>query len=233
MIKLRDILIEIGGVDDTPTNAYPYKLVGKLNQILNEIGEGSSEPFKYKLLNVATERKTRYIGMNIYNYLIYGVTSKGKKTYMYVEIIISNIDKPRSFIMNDLEGVPMDFSSPISNYFSLFDYSPDKDTIKVMGLNFHKGRSPLSNKLKGSSMEFGLINDTYHTFRLMATLKLLVDEYIRKEKPDYFSYASIGEVKMGGSINQRDMLYRAFFRRNLPNAQVIPTKSGATLYKLK
>ena len=33
MIKLHDILMEIGGIDDTPTNAYPYKLVGKLNQI--------------------------------------------------------------------------------------------------------------------------------------------------------------------------------------------------------
>lgn len=32
MIKLRDILMEIGGVDDTPTNAYPYKLVGELNK---------------------------------------------------------------------------------------------------------------------------------------------------------------------------------------------------------
>ena len=33
MMKLRDILKEIGGVDDTSTNAYPYKLVGKLNKV--------------------------------------------------------------------------------------------------------------------------------------------------------------------------------------------------------
>jgi hypothetical protein len=33
MVKLRDILNEIGGVDDTTTNAYPYRLVGKLNKI--------------------------------------------------------------------------------------------------------------------------------------------------------------------------------------------------------
>jgi len=33
MVKLRDILKEIGGVDDTATNTYPYKLVGKLNKV--------------------------------------------------------------------------------------------------------------------------------------------------------------------------------------------------------
>lgn len=32
-MKLRDILNEIGGVDDTSTNTYPYRLVGKLNKI--------------------------------------------------------------------------------------------------------------------------------------------------------------------------------------------------------
>lgn len=37
MIKLRDILTEIGGIDDTSTNAYPYKLVGKLNKVNTDL----------------------------------------------------------------------------------------------------------------------------------------------------------------------------------------------------
>lgn len=191
----------------------------KLKSLLIEIGEGSAQPFKYRQI---------YASDSMEMYEIAGLTSKNEKVPIELNFSLVKVNE----------------DSDVKYKKAVLDEFPGQDLVNVVNVDFahKKSRSGAFLKKVGFSNPekedrkagntLRTVNDKQYMFRLMATIKNILSEYIRRVEPDCVAYMPMGEVKRGKMTLQRDLLYTSFIKKVFPNAKPIYTPT-MTIFKIK
>ena len=206
-----------GGIDiDNPT-AGSYSEIDpqyvKYKDELNEIGEGTSKPFPYKNKSFSDGRG--------FVYDIDGEVRSENGEFVLQEIPIRLNGNAISMIMDE------DYTDK-----EILDFFGKNDGTTIKG--FEVVFSQMRTTFLGGSSEFAEVNDRVFMFRLMATIKEILQDEFAKEDPDYMVYAP---TKQGDEIaidTGRHKLYNAFIKKAIPNAQMFYNKKDdEIIYKLK
>jgi hypothetical protein len=145
-----------------------YTEIREEAKLIPEIGEGSSKPFPFK------ERSGS--GTNAFLYDIDGEVRNENGEFVLQEILIRLFGNHTSMIMDE------DYTDKeILDFFGKNDFS----TINGFEITFSK---------KGDT-SFSEVNDRVFMFRLMATIKKILQDEFAKADPDYIVYAP---TKQGG-----------------------------------
>ena len=82
--------------------------------------------------------------------------------------------------------------------------------------------------------EFGTVDDRVFMFRLMATIKKILQDEFAKADPDYIVYAPTKQGMENAPETGRHKLYSAFIKKAIPGAQMFYNKKDdEIIYKLK
>ena len=161
-----------------------------LNEILNEIGEGSSKPFEYS-------QKTED------HYIIHGTTSEGSNIdILLVAMVVGNYMLGDSVYYIPGRDIENEFKDKNGMYVS----------FNIQSIN---GEAP--------GRAYKEINDVQYMFRLMATLKEIMLPIIQKEDISFIIYSPSSKVTDLGYTDKgkgRDILYRLFFKKEFPDAEI-------------
>ena len=176
-------------------------------KLIPEIGEGSSKPFPFK------ERSGS--GTNAFLYDIDGEVRNENGEFVLQEILIRLFGNHTSMIMDE------DYTDKeILDYFGKNDFS----TINGFEITFSK---------KGDT-SFSVVNDRVFMFRLMATIKKILQDEFAKADPDYIVYAPTKQGGEDAPDTSRHKLYSAFIKKAIPGAQMFYNKKDdEIIYKLK
>ena len=176
--------------------------------LISEIGEGTSEPFSY-------ENKSRFDGGS-FQYKIDGEVRTEDGKFVLQSIPIKLTGRSTSIIMDE-------------------DYT-DKEILDFFGKNDGtsiKGFEIVFNMIK-SFNEFGMVDDRVFMFRLMATIKKILQDEFAKTNPDYIVYAPTKQGDEIATDTGRHKLYSAFIKKAIPGAQMFYNKKDdEIIYKLK
>ena len=184
---------------------------------INEIGEGSSKPFFYH------EIFRSGFGSN-FAYEIDGrVENEDGKTLQLVPIKLQGLGF-KTLVDKDETG----------------DWTIDgyEDIEKGKFLDVSSG-----TKLKGIEIifshigrenSFSAVDDRVFMFRLMATIKkILQEEFSKNGEPDILTYSPTKEGNEGAAETGRHRLYSAFIKKAFPKARVyVDEKEDEIVYKL-
>jgi hypothetical protein len=173
---------------------------------LSEVGEGTSEPFKYK--------KNFERGKS-FGYIIDGyVKSTNNKPDLEVPIKLQGLDYDQ-----DIEDLEPDFIEFLS-----LDGSDPEGTLNGIEVIFsHADRDT-----------FALVNDVKFMFRLMATIKQILQKEFSSSMPDVLLYSPTKEGSEAIEDTGRHRLYKAFIQKAFPSARMFVDDRGEEIiFKLK
>lgn len=173
---------------------------------LSEVGEGTSEPFKYK--------KNFERGKS-FGYMIDGyVKSTNNKPDLEVPIKLQGLDYDQ-----DIEDLEPDFIEFLSA-----DGSDPEGTLNGIEVIFsHADRDT-----------FALVNDVKFMFRLMATIKQILQKEFSSSMPDVLLYSPTKEGSEAIEDTGRHRLYKAFIQKAFPSARMFVDDRGEEIiFKLK
>lgn len=176
----------------TPYIFTEMQLKSLLNTLINEVGEGSSQPFEYSSVNGMTS--------GMVDYFIKGITSKGDNVNIELTIVVSGTH----LIDND--------------YIPGYDFTQENKDEKVMYISF----SIISINGETPERRYKEINDVQYMFRLMATLKEIMLPLIEKEDVSFITYSPSSKVVnfSNDKGKGRDILYKLFIKKEFPNSEV-------------
>ena len=175
---------------------------------LEEIGEGSSKPFPYT---------TKVYSDGMFKSKIEGEvrSESGEKVLQKIQIRLKAI--PEKYIAD--EGYMDD---------DLFDFFGVPEGTKLKGFNIDF--FIVDDQIK----PFGEVNDRVYMFRLMATIKEILQEEFAKSNPDFISYHPKKKGQETTISTGRHKLYNAFIKKAIPNAEVFEDPEfNEIIYKLK
>ena len=181
--------------------------------LIKEVGEGTSEPFEYK---------ENFRNGDTFSFLIDAYTEQD--------------DLERSVPIR-LQGIG--FKTYVDQEFGEWTIDGYDDDEKGKFLNVNPGTT-----LKGVEIIFSLIeggnsfaevNDRVFMFRLMATIKkILNEEFAKNGEPDILIYSPGKKGDEAADETGRHRLYSAFIKKAFPNAKVyVDRKEDEITYKLK
>ena len=185
-----------------------YKDIIKEAKLIPEIGEGSSKPFEFDKI------------------------SKGDRHFQY-EIDGEVRTKDGKFV---LQSIPILLTGRATSIIMDEDYT-DEEILDFFGKNdgtMINGFEIVFNKKTRSGNEFGTVDDRVFMFRLMATIKIILQDEFAKADPDYIVYAPTKQGMENAPETGRHRLYSAFIKKAIPGAQMFYNKKDdEIIYKLK
>ena len=185
-----------------------YKDIIEEAKLIPEIGEGSSKPFEFDKISK---------GDRHFQYKIDGEVRTENGEFVLQEIPILLTGRGTSIIMDE-------------------DYT-DKEILDFFGKNdgtMINGFEIVFNKKTRSGNEFGTVDDRVFMFRLMATIKKILQDEFAKADPDYIVYAPTKQGMENAPETGRHKLYNAFIKKAIPGAQMFYNKKDdEIIYKLK
>ena len=175
---------------------------------LSEVGEGTSEPFEYK---------ENFRKGDTFSYLIDAYTEQD--------------DLERSILIR-LQGIAYkervsdDMEMDRPEYFEFLD--KPKGTI----INGYEIIFSIADA-KGAST-FDLVGDKVYMFRLMATIKEILQKEFGSNPPDLLNYSPTKEGSEAVEDTGRHKLYSIFIKKAFPNAKMFVSDEDEEIYfKLK
>ena len=202
-----------GGIDiDNPT-AGSYSEIDpqyvKYKDELNEVGEGTSKPFPY-------ENKSFSDGRG-FIYDIDGEIRNENGEFVLQEISIRLNGNVVGMIADE------DYTDK-----EILDFFNRNDGTLINGLEI------VFKNLTKTGNAFGAINDRVFMFRLMATIKEILQKEFAKAEPDYIVYSPTKQGDEAANQTGRHKLYNAFIKKAIPGAQMFYNKvDDEIIYKLK
>jgi len=186
------------------------------DMLILEIGEGTSEPFKY---NDPWRGST-----GGFSYTIQGeIKDENGKVLKEVPIKLQGMFLKQTIDQEDGEWT-VDGYDENDEYGKFLNVSPGT-TIT--------GYEIIFSLIEGGS-SFAEVNDRVFMFRLMATIKKILQDEFAKSKPDILIYTPNKKGEEAVEKTGRHKLYNAFIRKAFPNARVfVDDRSEEITYKLK
>ena len=185
-----------------------YKDIIKEAKLIPEIGEGSSKPFEFDKISK---------GDRHFQYKIDGEVRTEDEKFVLQSIPILLTGRATSIIMDE-------------------DYT-DKEILDFFGKNdgtLINGFEIVFNRKTRSGNEFGTVDDRVFMFRLMATIKVILQDEFAKADPEYIVYAPTKQGGEDAPDTGRHKLYSAFIKKAIPGAQMFYNKKDdEIIYKLK
>ena len=184
---------------------------------INEIGEGSSKPFFYH------ETFRSGFGSN-FAYEIDGrVENEDGKTLQLVPIKLQGIGFKTLVDVDDSGDWTIDGYEDI----------PKGKFLNVNPGTTLKGIEIIFSQI-GRENSFAAVNDRVFMFRLMATIKkILNEEFAKNGEPDILIYSPTKEGDEGAEETGRHRLYSAFIKKAFPKARVyVDKKEDEITFKL-
>ena len=178
---------------------------------LKEVGEGTSEPFKYEGGDESSSDGGSFM------YIINGEV-RNEDEVQKVEIRLQGIGY-KEYINDDME-----YDRP--EFFEFLN-EPQDTVLKGYEIIF-------SQVGKRGDLSFSEVNDRVFMYRLMATIKGILQDEFAKSKPDLLIYSPNKKGSEAVEKTGRHKLYNAFIKKALPNARVfVDDRSEEIIYKLK
>ena len=174
---------------------------------LSEVGEGTSEPFKYE---------KDFERGNSFGYTIDGFAGDER-----VPIKLQGLDYK--------ERVSDDMEMDRPEFYEFID-KPKGTILNGFEIIFSRRTASLS----GENSAFAEVNDRVFMYRLMATIKKILQDEFAKSKPDILIYTPNKKGSEAIEKTGRHKLYNAFIRKAFPDARVlVDDRSEEIIYKLK
>lgn len=181
--------------------------------LIKEVGEGTSEPFNYK---------EGFRSDSSFSYIIGGEVESdtGKKTQIPIR----------------LQGIGFKTYVDVEDGNWTIDGYDEPDKGKFLNVNpgtTLKGMEIIFSLIEGGN-SFAEVNDRVFMFRLMATIKKILQEEFAKEQPDFLIYSPTKQGNEAADQTGRHKLYSAFIKKAFPNAKVfVDRDNDEIVYKLK
>ena len=185
-----------------------YKDIIEEAKLIPEIGEGSSKPFEFDKISK---------GDRHFQYKIDGEvrTEDGKFVLQSIPILLTG--RATSIIMDE------DYTDE-----EILDFFGKNDGTMINGFEIVFSIKTLTGN------EFGTVDDRVFMFRLMATIKVILQDEFAKADPDYIVYAPTKQGDEIATDTGRHKLYSAFIKKAIPGAQMFYNKKDdEIIYKLK
>jgi hypothetical protein len=186
--------------------------------LIKEVGEGTSEPFNYK---------EGFRSDSSFSYIIGGEVESdtGKKTQIPIRLqgvgFKTQVDYDTSTQDWEIDGNIDDIAQEKGKFFNV---NPGT-TLKGVEIIF---------ALMEGGNSFAEVNDRVFMFRLMATIKKILQEEFAKEQPDFLMYSPTKQGNEAADQTGRHKLYSAFIKKAFPNAKVfVDRDNDEIIYKLK
>ena len=193
-----------------------YKDIMEEAKLIPEIGEGSSKPFLYQ---------ETFRSANNFAYEIDGrVENEDGKVLQLIPIRLQGIGFSTTVDLDDSQDWTIDGYEDIPKG-KFLNVSPGT-TLKGIEIIFsHIGREN----------SFSEVNDRVFMFRLMATIKkILNEEFTKNGEPDILIYSPTKQGDEQADKTGRHRLYNAFIKKAFPKARVyVDRKEDEITYKLK
>lgn len=185
--------------------------------LIKEVGEGTSEPFDYK---------ENFRNDNNFSYIIDGEVrnDNGEFILQQIPIRLQGIGFPIQVDQEDGDW-EIDGDNDNQEYGKFLNVNPGT-TLKGIEIIFsHVDREDA----------FAEVNDRVFMFRLMATIKkVLQDEFAKNGQPDVLIYSPTKQGSEDADKTGRHKLYSAFIKKAIPGAQMFHNKKDdEIIYKLK
>jgi len=183
--------------------------------LIKEVGEGTSEPFNYK---------EGFKSESSFSYIIGGaVTNDDGKILQKIPIRLQGIGFSTTVDQEDGEWT--------------IDGYDDNEKGKFLNVNpgtTLKGVEVIFSLIEGGN-SFAEVNDRVFMFRLMATIKkILNEEFAKNGEPDILIYSPGKKGDEAADETGRHRLYSAFIKKAFPSAKVyVDRKEDEITYKLK
>ena len=177
-----------------------YKDIIKEAKLIPEIGEGSSQPFDYK---------ETFRSENNFAYEIDGEVRNENGEFILQEIPIrlQGLGFP---VMVTQEDGDWEIDGYEDNAYGKFLNVNPGTTLRGIEIIF--------SQIRGSS--FAEVNDRVFMFRLMATIKkILQEEFAKNGEPDLIIYSPTKQGDESADKTGRHRLYTAFIKKAFPNAR--------------
>ena len=191
-------------------------------KLIPEVGEGTSKPFPYK---------ETFRSENNFAYEIQGEVRNENGEFVLQEIPI-RLQAIAFFQLIDQEDGEwtVDGYDENNEYGKFLNVSPGT-TLKGYEIIF----SQISyGSSRGRDTSFAEVNDRVFMYRLMATIKKILQDEFAKSKPDLLIYSPNKKGNEAVEKTGRHRLYNAFIRKALPSARVfVDDRSEEIIYKLK
>ena len=182
------------------------------DMLISEIGEGTSEPFSFS----KNSKGDRH-----FQYEIDGEVRNENGEFVLQEIPILLTGRGTSIIMDE------DYTDK-----EILDFFGKNDGTMINGFEIVFNRKPSKSYPTGN--EFGTVDDRVFMFRLMATIKIILQDEFAKADPDYIVYAPTKQGMENAPDTGRHKLYNAFIKKAIPGAQMFYNKKDdEIIYKLK
>lgn len=184
-------------------------------KLIPEIGDGSSQPFPYK---------ESFRSENNFAYIIDGEVRNDNGEFVLQEIPIR------------LQGIGFKTYVNQEDGEWTIDGYDDNEKGKFLNVNpgtYLKGIEVIFSQLRNDS--FAPVNDRVFMFRLMATIKkILNEEFAKNGEPDILIYSPTKQGDEEADKTGRHRLYNAFIKKAFPKARVyVDRKEDEITYKLK
>lgn len=173
------------------------KLKKLLNEIINEVGEGSSKPFGYNFLGKVGNKRGWYIE---------GKNSKDEDIDIILEIVTRTEYKDDGDV-----GIPVEVFDRLG-----------KDTLKSADIDFRVDYGEKTPQHIG----YKEVNDRVYMYRLMATLKNILLQFVSENDIDIIEYVPVPKGTTTDNSDEgegRNKLYSLFIKKAFPNARRINT----------
>ena len=194
-----------------------YKDIIEETKLIPEIGEGSSQPFPYK----ETIR-----GDDSFIYEIDGEVRNDTGEFILQEIPIKlqGLGFP---IEVDQENEVWTIDGVMNHDYGEFLNVTPGTTLKALEIAFVK----IGKASRGQA--YSLVNDRVFMFRLMATIKKILQMEFAKDEPDLITYSPTKEGSEAIEKTGRHRLYNAFIKSAFPNARMfVNNMTDEIVYKL-
>jgi len=198
-----------------------YTEIRKDVKLIPEVGEGTSKPFPYK----ETSKNERG-----FSYTIDGEVrnENGEFVLQKVPIKLQGIALKQTIDQDDGEWT-VDGYDDNDAYGKFLNVSPGT-TLKGYEVIFQRKTASLS----GEGSQFAEVNDRVFMYRLMATIKEILQDEFAKSKPDLLIYSPNKKGSEAVEKTGRHKLYNAFISKAFPSARVfVDDRSEEIIYKLK
>jgi hypothetical protein len=195
-----------------------YKDIMEEAKLIPEIGDGSSQPFPYK-------ESFRSSGGSNFAYIIDGEVRNENGEFVLQKIPIR------------LQGIGFKTMVDQEDGDWTIDGYEDNDKGKFLNVNpgtTLKGIEIIFSLIEGGN-SFAEVNDRVFMFRLMATIKkILNEEFAKNGEPDILIYSPGKKGDEAADQTGRHKLYSAFIKKAFPKARVyVDRKEDEITYKLK
>jgi len=184
----------------------------KLTEILAEIGEGSSKPFKYKKgwMSAGFSRDGGFA------YEIAGEIRNDTGEFVLQEIPIQLQAVPFKEMLEYVDDKLLDMEG----------YEASDEYVRFLGVEPGEELNGIevlfTQKEAGRTGRFDLVNDRVFMFRLMATIKQILQAEIKKSDITLLRYSPTkesDELDLDATKTGRHRLYSLFIKKAFPNAK--------------